>query len=106
MTVTTETSSSLVDVQPLTAVQPPESPPQSPDPLEPSGLVRALTRLANLEAQMEYEFAKLTHLGRQQQKLRLEYMVLEQLPVGKEAFEDDYNTKFAAELAGEPGEVV
>ena len=55
---------------------------------------------------MEYEFTKLMKLGRQQQKLRLEYQVLEQLPVGKEAFEEDYNTKFAAELAGEPGEVV
>lgn len=97
-----------MDAAQSVAVAPPKSPPQSPSPspLEPSGLVLALTRLADLEAQMEYEFTKLMKLGRKQQKLRLEYQVLEQLPVGKEAFEEDYNTKFAAELAGEPGEVV
>lgn len=70
-------------------------------------MVLALTRLADLEAQMEYEFVKLTQLGREQKKIRVEYEVLEKLPVGKEAFQEDYNIKFAAELAGEhePGEV-
>jgi len=55
---------------------------------------------------MEYEFARLTRLGEEQKKLRAEYQVLENLPVGKEAFQEDYDKKFVAELAGEPGEVV
>lgn len=56
---------------------------------------------------MEYEFAKLTQLGTEQKNIRAEFEVLEKMPVGKEAFQDDYDQKFAHELEGdgEPGEV-
>lgn len=50
--------------------------------VEPSGYVRSLLRLADLEAQMEYEYVKLQQLMFQQQILRLEYNVLEQMPIG------------------------
>lgn len=67
-----------------------QSPP-TPEPSEPSGLVLALTRLADMEAQMEYEFAKLTRLTKEQQRIRTEYEVLEKMPVGMAAFQNEYD---------------
>lgn len=75
----------------------PTSPPcPPPQPSEPSALVLALTRLADLEAQMEYEFAKHTRLALEQKKLRAEYDVLEKLPVGMDSFKDDYGKLMAS----------
>jgi hypothetical protein len=66
---------------------PPVTPP--PEPSEPSASTLALTRLIDLENQMEYEFVKHMHLVSNQEKLRAEYVVLENLPVGIEALESD-----------------
>ncbi|GAX14857.1 hypothetical protein FisN_29Lh069 [Fistulifera solaris] len=68
----------------------PESPkPKRPEPAEPSGFVTALTRLADLEAQMEYEFAKHMQLVIKHKELKAQYQLLERLPVGIDAIKDD-----------------
>jgi hypothetical protein len=65
----------------------PSTPP--PEPSEPSGKVLALTRLLDLETQMEYAFAKHLQLVRRQKLLRLQYKALENFPVGIDAIKDD-----------------
>ena len=45
-------------------------------------MVKALTRLADMEAQMEYEFAKLSRLQLKSQIIRAEYEGFADLPVG------------------------
>jgi hypothetical protein len=60
-----------------------------PEPLKPSGYIVALTRLADMEAQMEYAFAKHLHLSIEQKKLRAQYGILEGLPVGIDAVKED-----------------
>lgn len=45
---------------------------------------------------MEYEFAKHTQLVMEQQKLRAEYEVLEKMPVGMAAFQEDYDKLVAS----------
>jgi hypothetical protein len=63
-----------------------------PEPsTEPSGLVMALLRLADLEAQMEYEHVKLQQLSFQQVKIRSEYNVLEKMAVGIASYQKDYD---------------
>lgn len=74
----------------LTPPPPPEpSQPEAPEPAEPSGYVTALIRLADLEAQMEYEFAKHMQLLTTHQELKAQYQVLENLPVGLDAIKED-----------------
>ena len=63
--------------------------PQAPEPAEPSGYVTALIRLADLEAQMEYEFAKHMQLLNRHKELKAQYKILENLPVGLDAIKDD-----------------
>jgi hypothetical protein len=60
-----------------------------PEPSKPSGYIVALTRLADMEAQMEYAFAKHLHLSIEQKKLRAQYGILEGLPVGIDAVKED-----------------
>jgi hypothetical protein len=78
----------------LTAATPPR--PISPPAGEPSALVLATIRWADLEAQMEYEYAKLCRLSEQQQCLRAEYQCLERLTVGIPSFQADYDAHVAA----------
>uniref|UniRef100_A0A7S2YEY4 Uncharacterized protein n=1 Tax=Entomoneis paludosa TaxID=265537 RepID=A0A7S2YEY4_9STRA len=66
---------------------PPPTPP--PEPSAPSGLVLALTRLADMEAEMECAYAKHMLLKARQKKLRAQYELMENLPVGIEAIQDD-----------------
>jgi hypothetical protein len=68
-----------------------------PEASEPSALVLALTRLADLEAQMEYEFTKYTQLVQRHKRIRAEFEVLEKLPVGMEAFQEDFDKLLASE---------
>ena len=70
---------------------PPSQPPRpaTPPPSEPSGLVQALTRLANMEEELNFAYARHMKLMAKQKKLRACYDKLENLPVGLEAFEDD-----------------
>lgn len=62
-----------------------KTPPPSPGP--PSGYTVALTRLADLEAQMEFAHAKHVLLVKRHQVLMKQYEHLEGLPVGLEAFQ-------------------
>jgi len=62
---------------------------QPPEPSEPSASMLALTRLLDLEAQMEYAFAKHMALVASQKMLRVQYEELERLPVGIEAFQEE-----------------
>jgi hypothetical protein len=68
-------------------IERPPTPP--PDPAEPSGSVMALTRLLDLETQMEFAYAKHMFLVQQQKLLRQQYQVLENLPVGIDAIKDE-----------------
>jgi hypothetical protein len=64
--------------------------PLSPPPKgKPSGVMLALIRLAELEAQMEYAYVKHTLLVKRRRELQLQYRVLEGLPVGIEALQED-----------------
>jgi hypothetical protein len=63
---------------------------------EPSGLVMALLRLADLETQMEYEYAKHEALAFQQKILRAEYKVLESMPIGMASYQSDYEQYLAS----------
>jgi SPX domain protein involved in polyphosphate accumulation len=72
-----------------------------PESSEPSALVLALTRLADLEAQMEYEFTKYTQLVQRHKRIRAEFEVLETLPVGMEAFQEDFDKLLASEMKSE-----
>jgi len=74
-------------VEPEEPPEPARSPP--PEPLEPSGRVLALTRLMDLEAQMEYAFAKHMQLVAGQKLFRAQYEVLEKAPVGIDAIQED-----------------
>ena len=52
----------------------------------------ALTRLFELEASMEYAYAKHMQLIKRQQELEEQYKVLETLPVGIESIIEDLET--------------
>ena len=71
-----------------------QTPPPSPGP--PSGVTVALTRLADLEAQMEFAYAKHILLQKRHELLMAQYDHLETLPVGFDAFEEEYK-KFIGE---------
>ena len=66
---------------------PPPSPPPEPRPAD--GRVLALTRLANMEAEMEFAYAKHMMLKAKQRCLRVQCELLENLPHGIEAIQDD-----------------
>jgi prophage maintenance system killer protein len=59
-----------------------------------------------VEAQMEFEYAKHVFLARQGQKLRAEYQALASMPVGMEAFQDDYDSFLAATASSTDENVV
>jgi hypothetical protein len=60
-----------------------------PPPGKPSGATEALARLVDLEAQMEYAYAKHMQLVNRQKELQAQAKVLSDLPVGVEAFKED-----------------
>jgi hypothetical protein len=65
-------------------------PPLSPPPkASPTGVMKALVRLAELEASMEYAYAKHMLLVKRRAELRAQHKVLEMLPVGIEAIQED-----------------
>ena len=63
------------------------TPPPSPGP--PSALTVALIRLADLESEVEFAYAKHIMLAKRHKVLLKQYEHLEGLPVGVEAFEDE-----------------
>lgn len=77
-------------VKPKVEEAPPAPRPLSPPPVgSPSRVMKALTRLAELEASMEYAFAKHMLLVKRRTELQAQYKVLENLPVGMEAIQED-----------------
>jgi hypothetical protein len=68
-------------------VDEPKSPPLPVGP--PSGLMVALTRLADLESQLDFALAKHSQLVRQRELLGVQADHLKTLPVGVEAFQDE-----------------
>ena len=97
-------SSSGVDTTSVPVTEPEKPPveikvadeqPKPPRPLtpppasKPSGVVMALARLADLEAQMEYAYVKHMQLVKRQRVLHLQTKVLEHLPVGLDAVRDE-----------------
>ena len=84
--------------------------PPSPAPAEPSPKLLAETRLVALRTQMEFRHAALLKLNRELEVIRAKRAVLQKLPVGMDAFREDYdrlygNTSEAAEgAAAEAGQ--
>ncbi|GKY93871.1 hypothetical protein MPSEU_000354000 [Mayamaea pseudoterrestris] len=83
----------VIDVDAISLPEPevPATDPSTlpPEPGQPSGRVLALTRLLDLETQMEFAYAKHMMLLRKQKLLRAQYDVLKDLPVGIDAIKDD-----------------
>ena len=64
--------------------------PLSPPPKgEPSGVMKALVRLLDLEASMEFAYAKHMQLVKKQKELKSQAVILADLPVGVESFKED-----------------
>jgi hypothetical protein len=81
----------------------PERPPTPPVPVgEPSGAMSALVRWADLEEQMEYAYAKHMQLIKRHNILEAQTAFLEDLPVGWDAFKDDFEKLIAAYKAVNP----
>jgi hypothetical protein len=64
--------------------------------VKPSGVMVALTRLADLEAQLEYAYAKHVQLMKIQEDLNLQSKILAKLPVGIDAFKEELVEAFEA----------
>jgi len=87
-----------VPVPPLPEVLPgpdviPPSPP--PEPAEPSAFTVAISRMVDLESQLDFAYAKHLQLVRQTQLLKAQVETLQDLPVGREAFQDDIDAIIA-----------
>lgn len=83
-------ASNKAESPPIQVVEPASPPPTPPpEPSEPSGSIMALTRLIDMEAQLEYAFAKHVQLLTAQKRLRMQYNVLEGLGVGVDAIQDE-----------------
>lgn len=81
----------------------PERPPTPPIPVgKPSGAMSALVRWADLEQQMEYAYAKHMQVIKRHNILEAQTTVLEELPVGWDAFKDDFEMLLAADRASKP----
>lgn len=65
--------------------------PPSPAPAEPSSKLVAQTRLVALRTQMEFRHAALLKLNRELEVIRAKRAVLEKLPVGMDAFREEYD---------------
>ena len=84
-----ETPKAVKDVTPKEEVIEKPKQPSPPPVVKPSGVMVALTRLADLEAQLEFAFAKHMQLVKKQKELDLQTKVLTKLPVGIKAFKED-----------------
>jgi len=92
-----------VKEEPKKVVEKPITPPPK---VQPSGLILALSRLAELEEQLEYAFAKHVQLTRTQEILRIQTKVLEKLPVGIDAIREELDAAEAeAQAKAEEGAV-
>jgi hypothetical protein len=97
---TVETSSSDVvfvkTEEPAPAPPAPEPEPPAglptPEPSAPTPYVLALTRLVDLEAQMEFAFAKHMQLMTAGKRLHVQTETLRDLPVGLECFKEDLDS--------------
>ena len=87
------TSPAAVDME-VEEVRPPRAP--APDPTDPTPAVSAMARWMDLEAQLEYAFAKHVQLVLEHRTQRARCDRLEQLDVGMEAFQDDLDALVAA----------
>jgi hypothetical protein len=76
-----------------------QEPERAPSPLlpkkDPSGVMQALIRLTDLEEQMEYAFAKHTLLLARHKEIQAQTALLEDLPVGMEAFKEELDKLMA-----------
>ena len=75
-------------------VTPPRAP--APDPTDPTPAVVAMARWMDLEAQLEYVYAKHVQLVLEHRTQRARCDRLEQLDVGMEAFQEDLDALVAA----------
>lgn len=82
--------------------EPPAPSALSPPPkVKPSGLILALSRLAELEEQLAYAYAKHVQLIKTQERLKLQTKVLEKLPVGIDAIREELDAAEAAAAQSE-----
>lgn len=65
--------------------------PPSPAPAKPSSKLVAQVRLLDLRTQMEFRHAALLKLNRELEAIRAKRAVLEKLPVGMDAFREEYD---------------
>lgn len=63
--------------------------PPSPPPGKPSGLAMARARLADLTAQMEFQYAKHIQISKEHDIVKAKLSVLRTLPVGMDAVKED-----------------
>jgi len=100
-TTTTDTAEAKSAKEKVEAPKPPPGPkaPTPPPKGKPTGAMVALARLMDLEASMEYAYTKHLLLMQRQKELAEQYKVLETLPVGLDAIQDDLE---AARLQGTP----
>ena len=73
--------------------------PSPPPKVEPCGVMTAMIRLADLEAQMEYAYAKHMLLVKKRRELRQQHKKLKGLPVGIEAIQKDLDELIASAAA-------
>lgn len=72
----------------------PPSPP--PEPVEPSAFTAAVTRMVELESQLDFAIAKHLQLARQSEILKVQVFTLRDLPVGRESFQEDLEALIAS----------
>lgn len=74
--------------------------PPSPPPGRPSSLCLALTRLADVQSQMEFAYAKQMQLSKVHEVMKARIEVLEKLPVGLDAYKKELEELMAQEDDG------
>ncbi|CAB9503775.1 expressed unknown protein [Seminavis robusta] len=89
---------------PVPAAEPERVEDPPPSPAAPSGYTKALARLADVEAQMEFAFAKHIMLVKRHRLLDAQYNHLESLPVGVDAFQAELDKLLGLGKEGETGE--
>jgi len=79
--------------------------PLSPPAAPPSALALAMARLTDLAAQMEFQHAKYLQLSRDHESMKAKLSVLQDLPVGTDAFREDLERLIAEEKHEQAGKV-
>ena len=102
---TPEKANSLVSQETASQPAPPENPGPPvitpPEPSPPSAVVLALTRLADMKAELEFAYAKHMLLKAKHRNLRAQFNVLEKLPIGIEAIQDDLDALQDGQMASD-----